>query len=108
MAVIKPRIFIGSSTERLPIAHALKQVLAGCSDPTVWDEANEFGLGESTLDGLIKVGKAYDFGLMIFSRDDREMIRGSEYLTVRDNVIFELGLLMGMMGRGRAIPSVPI
>jgi Predicted nucleotide-binding protein containing TIR-like domain len=101
--VIKPRIFIGSSTERLPVARALKEHLADCAEATVWDEAAEFALGESVLDGLIKVGEVYDFALLVFGQDDHSVIRESEYLTVRDNVIFELGLLIGRMGRGRAL-----
>src|ERR1035438_5572268 len=99
----KPRFFIGSSTERLPVAHALKKILAECAEVKVWDEATEFALGKSTLDGLIKVGEVYDFALLVFGQDDSTMIRGSEFMTVRDNVIFELGLLMGQMGRGRAL-----
>jgi len=99
----KPRFFIGSSTERLPVARALKQTLADCVDATVWDEAPEFALGESTLDGLTKVGNVYDFALLVFAPDDSSIIRGSEHLTVRDNVIFELGLLMWRIGRGRAL-----
>lgn len=101
--VAKPRFFIGSSTARLPVARALKQSLADCADATVWDEAPEFALGESTLDGMIKVGNVYDFALLVFGPDDSSIIRGSEYLTPRDNVIFELGLLMGRIGRGRAL-----
>lgn len=99
----KPRFFIGSSTERLSVARTLKHALAECADVMVWDEASEFALGESTLDGLIKVGNVYDFAMLVFGPDDSSIIRGSEYLTVRDNVIFELGLLMGRIGRGRAL-----
>jgi predicted nucleotide-binding protein with TIR-like domain len=101
--VAKPRFFIGSSRERLPVAHALKQTLTVCADATVWNEAPEFALGESTLDGLTKVGEVYDFSLLVFGPDDSSIIRGSESPTVRDNVIFELGLLMGRLGRGRAL-----
>jgi hypothetical protein len=78
-------------------------MLADCVDARVWDEAPEFAFGESTLDGLIKVGSVYDFALLVFGPDDSSIIRGSEYPTVRDNVIFELGLLMGRIGRGRAL-----
>ena len=101
-AVAKPRLFIGSSTERLPVAKALQTLVSGCADAKVWNEADEFALGESTLDGLVKVGQVYDFALLVFGQDDSAMIRGAEFPTVRDNVIFELGLLMGTLGRGRA------
>jgi len=100
--VAKPRLFIGSSTERLPVAKALQNLVSGCADAKVWNEADEFALGESTLDGLVKVGQVYDFALLVFGQDDSAMIRGAEFATVRDNVIFELGLLMGSLGRGRA------
>jgi hypothetical protein len=32
----KPRIFIGSSTEGLPVAEALCQQLADVAEPTLW------------------------------------------------------------------------
>jgi Predicted nucleotide-binding protein containing TIR-like domain len=97
-----PTLFIGSSTERLPIARGLQLILTDSADVTVWDEAPEFALGESLLDGLIKVGELYDFALLVFGQDDCTMMSGEKLPTVRDNVIFELGLFMGQMGTGRA------
>ena len=99
---MKPTLFIGSSTERLPIAQGLKQILTDCADVTVWNEAPEFGIGESVLNGLIKVGELYDFALLVFGQDDSTMMGGVRTSTVRDNVLFELGLFMGHMGRDRA------
>ncbi len=99
---MKPTLFIGSSTERLPIAWGLKQILTDCADVTVWNEAPEFVMGESILNGLIRVGEVYDFALLVFGQDDSTMMDGVKISTVRDNVIFELGLFMGHMGTGRA------
>jgi hypothetical protein len=99
---VKPTLFIGSSTERLPIARGLKQILTDCADVTVWDEAPEFEMGEAILNALIKVGEYYDFALLVFGRDDTTMMGDKELPAVRDNVIFELGLFMGHMGTGRA------
>lgn len=99
---MKPTLFIGSSTERLPIAYGLKQILTDCADVTVWNEAPEFAMGESILNGLIKVGEVYDFALLVFGQDDSTMMGGEKISTVRDNVLFELGLFMGHMGRDRA------
>ena len=42
---MKPRLFIGSSSQRLPIARALKELLAESAEVTVWDEAREFAVG---------------------------------------------------------------
>jgi len=65
---MKPRLFIGSSSQRLPIARALRELLAESADVTVWDEAREFAVGDSILDSLIKASKAYDFALLILAR----------------------------------------
>jgi hypothetical protein len=99
---MKPTLFIGSSTERLPIACGLKQILMDCADVTVWNEAPEFVMGESILNGLIKAGEMYDFALLVFGQDDSTMMGGAKTPSVRDNVLFELGLFMGQMGRDRA------
>lgn len=101
-ALLKPTLFIGASTERLPIARGLKEALTHYADVTIWDEAPEFVLGESLLQGLIKVGELYDFALLVFGQDDSTMMSGVKVSTVRDNVLFELGLFLGHMGTGRA------
>jgi hypothetical protein len=100
--MMKPHLFIGSSRERLPIARALKATLEGV-DVTVWDEAPEFGMNDAILDGLIKAGEVYDFALLVFGQDDCTMMGSNAVATVRDNVIFELGLFMGRLGKGRAL-----
>jgi hypothetical protein len=59
-------------------------------------------MGESILNALVKVGELYDFALLVFGQDDSTMMGGETTSTVRDNVLFELGLFMGQMGRERA------
>jgi len=100
---MKPTVFIGSSTERLPIARVLKEILTDCADVTVWKEAPEFVPGDSLLKGLIKVGQLYDFALLVFGQDDCTMMSDMPCANVRDNVLFELGLFIGHMGRERAL-----
>jgi|SoiMethySBSTD1v2_1073268.scaffolds.fasta_scaffold11743_10 Predicted nucleotide-binding protein containing TIR -like domain len=100
---MKPTLFIGSSTERLPVARALKEVLTDCADVTVWKEAPEFVPGDSLLAGLIKIGQLYDFALLVFGQDDCTMMSDMPCANVRDNVLFELGLFIGHMGRDRAL-----
>jgi hypothetical protein len=113
---MKPTLFIGSSTERLPVARALKELLTNRADVTVWNEAPEFAPGDSLLTGLIKVGQLYDFAILVFGQDDCTMMSDMPCASVRDNVLFELGLFIGHMGRERALwvsprglkaPSVP-
>ena len=51
--------------------------------------------------------KSYDFGVIVFGPDDIVQSRGSEKVAPRDNVIFELGLLMGGFGRERTFIVKP-
>ena len=99
---MKPTLFIGSSTKRLPIAYGLKEKLTDCADVTVWKEAPEFAQNDSLLGSLIKIGQVYDFAILVFGQDDCTMMSGTPRPTVRDNVLFELGLFIGHMGRKRA------
>jgi Predicted nucleotide-binding protein containing TIR-like domain len=83
------------------MARSVKELLAACVEATIWDEA-DFALGESILDGLIKAAEQYDFALFVFGQDDTLVIRGATVSAVRENVVFELGLFIGGIGRGRA------
>jgi hypothetical protein len=107
---VKYTLFIGSSKQRLGVARALQRLLGNVADVTVWDEAPQFEMGNAILDGLIKVGETFDFALLVFGQDDCTMMGSDVVPTVRDNVIFELGLFMGRLGKGRALwvsPSGP-
>lgn len=55
----------------------------------------------STLDGLFEVVEGYDFGLFVFAPDDDEEKAGEKMKAVRSNVILELGLFLGALGRDR-------
>lgn len=96
-----PTVFIGSSSEQLPTARALKTCLSSFAEAIVWDEA-VFDLNESIFGGLLQAADKYDFGVFVFDADDVLRIRHAQVTTVRDNVLFELGLFTGRMGKGRA------
>jgi hypothetical protein len=96
-----PTVFIGSSHEHLKTAHALKSCLSSFAEAIVWDET-AFDLNESIFGGLLQAADSYDFGVFVFDADDVAVIRDIKTPTVRDNVLFELGLFIGRMGRDRA------
>jgi predicted nucleotide-binding protein len=103
----RPRLFIGSSKEGLPIAEALKQSLESDLVVEIWNQGTVFGLGDSTLEALEAAVLAYDFGLFVFTPDDQLNSRGEVKAVARDNVIFELGLFVGKLTRRRAFVLRP-
>ena len=103
---MKPRLFIGSSKENVDIAHTVQLNLHDDTEVTVWDQGI-FKLSQTTLDSLINELRSSDFGMFIFAPDDLITIRGKRNQTVRDNVILELGLFVGLLGKNRCFILVP-
>jgi hypothetical protein len=100
-----PLIFIGSSSEALPDAKAIRSVLANSFTTNLWSE-RLFELGEDTLSNLIRFVQFHDFAVLIISDDDTTISRRKALGSPRDNVIFELGLFMGALGRRRVFAIV--
>jgi CRP/FNR family cyclic AMP-dependent transcriptional regulator len=68
----------------------------------VWNEGTFFA-GGYTMEALENKLKESDFAVAIAEPDDIVESRGSRAVTMRDNVLFELGLFMGRLTRYRAI-----
>ncbi len=98
---MKPRIFIGSSTEGLTVAQRIKTYFEPDYECYIWNDGI-FKLNEGFLETLLKSASLFDFGFMIFAADDISRIREKEYNTTRDNVLFEYGLFLGRVGIDRA------
>lgn len=103
-----PKLFIISTVEALEIAKDIKLELEHENvEVTIWSKPSTFKAGFYPLDSLEEAVKASDFGLAIMSGDDIIISRGEEFSATRDNVIFELGLFMGSLGRLRTLLAVP-
>jgi hypothetical protein len=100
MPKLLPSVFIGSSTERLDIARDFEYQLQYDSETTIWKDG-VFGLGFGTLEALMKIIDQFDFAILILSGDDLLESRNESFSSPRDNVLFELGLFMGKLGRSR-------
>ena len=103
---MKPRIFIGSSVERLSTAYAVQENLQYDSLTTVWTQGI-FQLSSNSLDDLLNALKNFDFAIFIFHPDDITKIREQTFQTIRDNLIFELGLFMGRLGKEHVYFLIP-
>lgn len=103
---MKPRIFIASSTEGLEVAYKIQEILEHNSECTVWDQ-DVFQPSSNTVEGLITQANRCDFGIFCFTLEDTIKIRGNEEKTVRDNVLFELGLFGGIIGFQNCFIVIP-
>jgi hypothetical protein len=100
MGEVLPSVFIGSSMEGIDIAREVELQLQRDAVTTIWKDG-VFGLGRGTLESLMKVLDQFDFAVMVLSPDDLLESRSQSYASPRDNVLFEMGLFMGKLGRSR-------
>lgn len=101
----KPRIFIASSVESLDVADAINVNLDHQAEVTVWK--NGFKLSTSNIDSLLEKAGTVDFAIFIFTPDDVAVIRELHKNVVRDNVLFELGIFTGILGKERCFIFKP-
>lgn len=99
-------MFIASSAESLCIAEAVNVNLDHDFEVTIWKNGT-FKLSSSTIDDLVEKSSTVDFALFIFAPDDISSIRSRREHVVRDNVIFEMGLFVGAIGKSRSFILKP-
>lgn len=101
------RVFIISSVESLPVARIVQNAFAHEKFlTTVWTDG-VFKVANYTLQSLEDQIDTSDFAIAIAHADDVTECRGKDWPTPRDNVVFELGLFMGRLGKERAILMEP-
>lgn len=106
MYALVPSLFIGSSSEGLPVAYALQAALDQACEPLVWSQG-AFEPTGTTIGSLLEKAQSSDFAALVLTPDDSVVTRGSEVRAARDNVIFELGLFLGALGPRRVFIIQP-
>ena len=101
----QPRVFLGSSVEGLEIARAIQSNLNNVY-VQLWEQG-AFKVSRNYLDDLIQEANSADFAIFILSPDDVTKSRLVEETSPRDNVVFESGLFMGILGRERVFLVAP-
>ena len=96
-----PKLFIISSAEALHVAREIQAALERDVFCRVWNEGVFFA-GGYALDDLEKAVLESDFAIAVCEPDDITESRGGRSPTIRDNVLFELGLFMGTLSRARS------
>jgi CRP/FNR family cyclic AMP-dependent transcriptional regulator len=112
---LKPHIFIGSagSKEALQIVRAIKSCLKKRNfEVAAWTDRNVFKPGKTTIESLLYQMRTADMAIMVATPVDLSARnacaatslpkKGDWVNSMRDNVLFELGLFMGRLGNERA------
>jgi len=102
----KPRIFIGSSAERLDVAHTIRQLLEFDADATVWTQGLFEPSRQDVVD-LLAAARSHRLAVFAFTGDDLARLRLERMRAARDAVMFELGLFIGAVGPDRCFMVVP-
>ena len=102
----QPRVFIGSSSESSNVVFVIDSHLqrANCI-PSAWH--GNFRGSHNTLSELFRAVKNHDFAIFLFTPEDVIISRDTTSKTVRDNVIFEFGMFMGVLGQDRTYAIAP-
>ena len=109
-AMDKNEIFIGSSSEAADYMDEIAVKLEKMNEtPLLWNDENKniFVPGTSTIDSLIEITERVKAAIFIFNKDDKVWFDGKGSViaastdVVRDNVLFEYGLFMGCLGKGK-------
>ncbi len=82
------------------VAKTIQLLLDTSCEVTIWSQG-VFGLSHGTLESLVGVLDDFDFAVLVLTPDDLITSRQIEGSVPRDNVLFELGLFMGSLGRTR-------
>src|SRR5262249_47053757 len=96
----RPLVFIGCSKEGREIAKAIQAELEHTVECVIWWQGT-FGLTEGNLESLVKTLDTFDFAILVLTPDDLVSSRGETTSAPRDNVLLELGIFIGGIGRER-------
>lgn len=103
----QPVLFIGSSSEGTNVVEAVYSNAARRPIvPRPWTDG-VFQASSTTIESLIALTEEADFAALVLTPDDVTASRGQKKPSPRDNVVFELGLLIGALGRERVFILKP-
>lgn len=103
MTDLKPQIFIGSSGNGIEVAKLVRDELQATGDVYLWAEGELWEPNESTFDNLLRMTGYFDFGVFVGTQDDLTLTSKGEYgFETRDNVILEMALFIGALGKKKS------
>lgn len=103
----EPVVFIGSSMEGLAVAEEVDRCLKRRrAVRKLWTDG-VFQASQTAIESLVTAAAQTDFAVLVLTADDIVVSRRKKRPSPRDNVIFELGLFIGALGRERVVVVKP-
>jgi predicted nucleotide-binding protein len=103
----KPRVFLGSSVEGLTVANTIQAGLTHDRMSLKMWTNQTFAPSGYPLDDLLAESVKADFAVFLVVGDDMTTSRAVASLSPRDNIVLELGIFMGALGRARTLVVRP-
>lgn len=96
-----PKMFLGSSDESSNYLTKIEDQLKEVVEFITWNKkVFDPALGNYLNDIIMGIEKS-NCALFLFSSDDKRIMRGKEENITRDNVVFETGIAIGLLGKER-------
>jgi len=103
----QPVLFLGCSREALSTAREIQSTFDHDSIIVeIWTDGI-FNTSKTPIEDLNELVQRIDFGAVLLTPDDLIQSRDNATFGPRDNVVFELGLIMGAIGRERTFMLSP-
>jgi hypothetical protein len=100
---MKPKLFIGSSGSGYAVAEKVKLYLSELAECHLWKDDGVWEVNSSTFDNLMRMVNFFDFGVFVATADDLTMGPDDEVvIEPRDNVILEMALFLGALGKEKS------
>lgn len=93
------RLLVLSTEESLRLAQQVRETLARHVSCAIWEDSRVFPLSRTAIECLVTAAKTYDAVVIVAVADDIVRIREQLLHQMRDNLIFEMGLFTGALGR---------
>lgn len=95
------KIFVGSSSESSKYITTIEELLKDTVEVNAWNKRVFNPALGNYLTDIIKGIEKSNCALFVFASDDKRVMRGNETFVTRDNVIFETGIAIGLLGKQR-------
>src|SRR5262245_29260835 len=106
-SIVRPRVLIGVSRESLPLARAIQVELEIELDTSIWNQG-VFAPGQPAVESLEEAVREFDAAIVVLTAEDLAPPRAGVRGTPRDRVLYQLGLLVGALGRGQVFLVRPV